>query len=209
MLEQIAAKLALPKNELALYKPTSKMNNVTDAHSASLSFRQIELDQFSFIADWYHFAILELVTLPDFDSNVKQIAKDLRISTHESTDAVERLIRLGLLERDTKGRLSNKSGNNTTIGPNIATPATRKQQKQILEKAIDALDTIPIEDRSQTSVTLAIPRAKLDEARKAITDFRRTMTSLLQNPTDDPDSVYQLSVSFYPLTPVSLERRSK
>lgn len=183
---KIAAKLGLP----------------VPAADSSPEFRRVELDQFSFIADWYHYAILELVQLPSFHGRApaRAIASSLGISVDEAREAVERLIRLGFLERDSHGRLSNRSGNNTTIGPNIATPATRRQQMQILEKAIDALDSTPIEERSQTSVTLAIPREKLEEARKTIAQFRRKMVSLLQDPSTEPDSVYQLSISFYPLT---------
>lgn len=206
MLEKLTAKLGIPKAEVDFYRSPR-----TSTHAPATNFRRVELDQFSFIADWYHFAILELVALPSFDASPNWIAKELGITPAEAAEALERLIRLDFLDRDARGRVRNKSGNNTTIGPNVATPATRLQQKQILEKAIEALDHTPLDARSQTSLTLAIARERLPEARAAIAAFRRTMTSLLQNPLASaaPDSVYQLSVSFFPLTPDSLERRSK
>lgn len=164
-------------------------------------FKALSMDQFNFIAEWYHFAILELLTVEGFIVNPNYISAQLNITPLEAQHALDRLFRLGLikLRKTSKGDQVFVSENHTTIGREIATAATLKQQEAFLKMAANALIEIPIEQRSQTSMTMAIPKSRLKEAQKMIHDFRRNMTSLLQR-RGKRDSVYQLTVSFYPLT---------
>lgn len=166
-------------------------------------YKALNLDQFSFIADWYHFAILELLTVEDFIFNPNYIASQLGISPLEAKMAVERLFRLGLIKSRKTARDEQifVVENNSTIGRDIATAATLKQQQAFLQMASNALLEVPIEQRSQTSMTMAIPKSRLKEAQRMIHDFRRNMTSLMQR-RGKRDSVYQLTISFYPLTKI-------
>ncbi len=166
-----------------------------------IEFQPLELDLFEVISDWYHYAILELITVESFDASPTWIARCLGITQAEARDALDRLIRLGLLVRDAKtgsvnpGAVSNYS-NADCFNPN---GAQKKHQGQILNLAMQALEEIPAEERDQTSVTLAIPHERLAEARERITQFRRELSALLQRP-GKRDSVYQLSISLFPLT---------
>jgi uncharacterized protein (TIGR02147 family) len=164
-------------------------------------YQAISLDKFNFIADWYHFAILELLTVEGFILNPNYISAQLNISVLEAQHAIERLSRLGYIKvrKTNKGDQVFVSDDHSTIGFEIATAATLKQQEAFLKKAANALVEIPIDQRSQTSMTMAIPQSRMKEAKKMINDFRRNMTSLLQR-RGKRDSVYQLTVSFYPLT---------
>jgi uncharacterized protein (TIGR02147 family) len=164
-------------------------------------YKAISLDQFNFIADWYHFAILELLTVEGFIFNANYISSQLSITPLEAQHAIERMVRLGLIQMRKTGRGEQVfiSENHSTIGREIATAATVKQQEAFLKLAADALSEIPIEQRSQSSMTMAIPKSRIKEAQKMIHEFRRNMTSLLQR-RGKRDSVYQLTVSFYPLT---------
>jgi uncharacterized protein (TIGR02147 family) len=209
---KISKRLNLNMELLEKYNPAITMNlsqtlNLKTVQSQEISneeFKRISLDQFQLISAWYHFAILELVTLSDFQPHPNSIAAKLNISPLEAKEALERLLRLGLL-RETKPAKHPKntklllSNNNTTIGPAIATPATTAQQEGILNLAIKALHNIPIEQRSQTSMTMAIPKNRIHEAQACIHEFRQKMTGLLQR-KGKRDSVYQLSISFFPLT---------
>jgi uncharacterized protein (TIGR02147 family) len=163
-----------------------------------LTFQGLDLDRFQMISDWYHFAILELSTIEKVVLNPSTVSALLDISIHESKSALERLERLGLLNNISESG-PEPARSFSTVGPNFTTAATRNQQRQILELAIRALDNVPFEERDQSSVTLAIPKARVGEAKKKIAAFRREMTELLQRP-GERDSVYHLSVSFYPVT---------
>jgi uncharacterized protein (TIGR02147 family) len=77
--------------------------------------------------------------------------------------------------------------------------ARKSLQRQILTKALAALDDVPIENRDQSSMTLAIDSSKLNEAKKMLKKFRRDFTKHLQE-SKIRNHVYHLSLSFYPVT---------
>lgn len=194
----LSEKLALAPDQVQRFKKNLKSKK-WEAAAKDIGYRQIGLDQFQLISDWYHFAILELVTVRNFKSDPAWIAEQLGISSYQASDALDRLLRLNYLKKGPRGKVILVEENSTIVGPEIAVPATRKQQMQILEKSLEALSQIPIEQRSQSSSTMAIPSDRLDEAKEIITEFRRKMASVMQRP-GERDSVYQLSISFFPLT---------
>lgn len=165
-----------------------------------VALNELSSDQFQVIADWYHYAILELLEIKSFQPNVRWIARALDVTPAEISAALERLERVGLLERSDSG-WKNLKGSNTTTGNPFTTVAFRKLQKGILEKAIIALETVPMERRDQSSITMAIDSRNLPEAKKRIQKFRRELMQYLQS-DGEPDEVYQLSISLYPLTDV-------
>ena len=194
----VSEKLTLNPEQVEYYKQQISKNPLPQTPK-SMAYKQISLDQFALISDWYHFAILELTTVDGFEHSPQWVAKQLGISVHQADDAIERLIRLNCLSRTKSGKLKLVEENNTIVGPEIAVPATRTQQTQFLEMAIRAMTETPIEKRSQSAVTMAIPQERVGEAKEIIAEFRRKFTSLMQRP-GDRDSVYQLSISFFPLT---------
>jgi uncharacterized protein (TIGR02147 family) len=78
------------------------------------SAQTLGLDAFHLIADWYHYAILELCTCEDFEPRAEWVAERLGITANETELALERLQRLGLLEI-TKGRW--KTRDDVTLSP--------------------------------------------------------------------------------------------
>lgn len=171
-----------------------------------LQFNQVSLDHFQFISDWHHYAILEAVTLSDFDPSPKWFSNRLGISESKVKEALERLVRLGYLSKNKKGKIEPIVGNNTTTGEAPSAGARREHERQVLELAIEALDRTPVTERNQSSMTLAIPSSRFPEAVEKITRFRREMTALLQR-KGERDSVYHLSISFYPISSKTKENK--
>ena len=172
--------------------------------TSKTSFNELALDTFRIISDWYHYAILELVSVRGFVENEKWIAKVLGITVSEVNIAVERLVRLKFLKITKDGKWINISGGNTTMKNEFTAIAFRKLQKQILKKAIVALEEVPFEKRDQTSMTMAIDSHLLPEAKERITKFRRELCMFLQN-NGKKDHVYNLSISLYPLTDMMIK----
>lgn len=170
-------------------------------------FQQLAMDTFNAIADWYHYAILELTNVKGFESNPRWIAKTLGITISEANAAIERLQRLGMLVSTEDGRWINRSGNNTNADGDITASACRKLQRQVLEMALKALEEVPVTDRDQSSMTLAIKRERMPEAIEKITQFRREFTQFLEQDSER-DAVFQLGISFYPLTRPNNKRNS-
>ncbi len=154
-------------------------------------------DLFDQIWDWYHYAILEYSYIEHADFSSKHIAKLFGITESQSQMAVDRLLKLGLLQnkdnvyRKTKDRFSLAQKHQTSNN-------LRKRQIQILEKAIDAIQTLPIEERVAAAMTMAIDKDKIELARKLIDRSLNEICDLLasENPTD----VFELQITFIPLT---------
>lgn len=159
--------------------------------------RELSLDLFRVIADWHHYAILALTHTEGFQSNPQWIATELKLTVTQVNLALNRLLELGFLERDTKGNLQRSTEPFTTADKGITDSALKRHQQQILEKAIDSLQNDPIETRSNTSLTFAINPENLPEARKRIEDFTRELSDLLG--TGCKKQVYELGIALYPL----------
>jgi len=199
-------------SEETFFKIASRLkfeeNIIDDLHASlpqfkmqRLDFNEIVVDEFQFIADWYHYAILEAVTLADFKPQATWFAQRLNLPLAKVEAALERLKRLGYLKTNAKGEVLNLVENHTTA--HLASPgsACREHERQLLDLAIHSLDDVAIENRDQSSLTLAIPSSRIKEAREKINTFRREMAALLQR-KGKRDSIYHLSVSFYPVTEI-------
>lgn len=160
-------------------------------------FYQLSIDRFSVLADWYHFAILELTYVSGFQSDAKWISQQLGISIVEAKTAMERLLRLNLLSQKS-GKLF-KTHETVTNHTGLNTSAARKTlQKQVVTKALAAIDEIPQEEKDITSITMAIDPKNLDKARGMIKKFRRELCTLLEE--GEQSRVFNLAVQLYPIS---------
>jgi hypothetical protein len=204
-LEALALKLGLSPMEISSIRRSIKSKTGSEEVWRE-SNHDLAHDVFQLIADWYHYAIFELATLKDFRPQSRWIAKKLDISASEAEFAVERLLRLGLLVKDDDGNVQQGPINVSTTGNPHTAAAFRKLQIQLLQKAIEAMESVPIEKRDQSSMTMAMDSKKIPEAKERIKQFRRELCDFLQIETDTRDAVYQLSVSFFPLTRLEVDR---
>ncbi|XGC80712.1 TIGR02147 family protein [Bdellovibrio bacteriovorus] len=160
---------------------------------------QLKEDEFAVVCDWYHFAILALVPLKNFQPSAQWIADRINIPVEVAHAAIERLVRLGLLSvEDGKFIVTHKQLETTH---NIPSESLRRSHKQSLVQVIDNLDRVPVEMRDVTSITFPMNRKKIPEAKRLIKNFRRKMATLMtQGPKTD---VYNLNVQLFPVTKVT------
>jgi uncharacterized protein (TIGR02147 family) len=169
---------------------------LTDTH-APLAYQQLTLDAFQVISDWYHYAILELALTKGFRSHPDWIARRLGISPHAAQAAIERLRRLELLEEREDGTLVPQ--NDFTASPSgIPSEAIRKSHRQLLEKALSALELQTVDERDFSSMILAIDKKDVPRAKKAIKNFRREFDSSFGK-SKTKNQVYCLAVQFFSL----------
>jgi uncharacterized protein (TIGR02147 family) len=72
-------------------------------------------------------------------------------------------------------------------------------QRQLLMKALSTLESIPLEERDHSSMTMAIDTRKLKQAKEKIRRFRRELSGYLTR-VDERDAVYALTIALFPLT---------
>lgn len=192
--EKLAKKLGFTEEEIEKLS-TGKFANTLDS-----SYESHDLEIFQIVSQWQHYAILELFKIKNFNATPEEIQKSLGVTEKVATESLARLEEVGLIKLNKKTkRLEPVDESSSSILNQATSKAHRNQQKEILEGAIDALAEIPIEWRSQSSMTMAIDVEKLPEARDMIKDFRRNLGRLLSS-SKNLNEVYQLSVSLYPLT---------
>lgn len=164
-------------------------------------YQEITIDTFLVISEWYHDAIAELTHLENFVPDSKWIAKVLGITVTEVNMAVERLERLELLEIKEDGSWIDLSKDNSTcLDPNFTTSALKKYQKKVLELSTVALMEAAKSEREHVSNMVAIQPEDLPEVKNRINEFRSNLMAFLQRKGVKPKEVYQLAISFFPIT---------
>lgn len=161
-------------------------------------FQTYDLETFKLISDWHHYAIMELLQIPTVKMSIHWISNSLGLTKKKVIDAINRMEKLNLIKKE-NGFYVNNRNFTSSITSKTFSKSHRDQQKQLLEKAITALEEVPCDIRSQSSMTMAIDRKKLVEAKELIKEFRRNLAYFLTE-SNDLNDVYNLSISLYPLT---------
>lgn len=160
-------------------------------------FNNLNQDTFRIISDWYHYAILELCYLEDFESSLDYVCKKLSISKFEAEEAMKRLEALSLLDRT---QIPWKATEDFTASPyGFPSEALKNFHTQVIKKAQEALWTESVDNRSVTSTTFAFSHDCMAEAQEMIRQFRREFTLKFQN-SAHKDRVYNLAIQLFPLS---------
>lgn len=202
LVRRLAEPLKLSDTQVRLFVNSLKNTNATS--SEETNFRNLSDDTFRIVADWYHFGILELMKLSSFQADVNWIAKQLQLSPVAVNIAIERLQRVGFILVNSDGSWRDGVGPTSMISNFRSTKARRHLQQQVLELAVNALDNVPITEREQSAVIMAIDSSRLEDAKRLIDKFRRDLIAVLAGPNSNKDRVAILNLSLFPATPKDL-----
>ncbi|MEK7391690.1 MAG: TIGR02147 family protein [Fibrobacterota bacterium] len=150
---------------------------------------------------WRHSVVRELVAIGQYSKGgAGAIAKRLHpVSTEaEVADSLELLLELGMIATTPEGRFF-RTETILSTGENWTLEAIRGFQRQILELSMQALDSIPREEREISTVTFSVSKERFQKIRTRIQEMRSEILALVR--TDpDPDEVYHLAVELFPAT---------
>lgn len=196
--ERVSTALQFSPKEKEHFSTSEKLTNF---ELKGFDFAPTDTEVFEVISNWYHLAILELLTTKGFQQDHKWIAKRLGISVHEARQAVESLFRTGFLEEfDGTWKLSNR--HNSFAKDGFTSVARKKLQKAFLARATECIDDLNMDLRDNSGVTIAVNTSDLPKVVEAINQFRKKMAALAAG-FKNPNEVYQISVALFPLTKVS------
>jgi uncharacterized protein (TIGR02147 family) len=158
------------------------------------SYLKISDDYYHVLTEWYYFALVELVKVVDFKNDDEWIANRLKIPVASVKPAIERLIRVELLEL-VDGNLIQTY--DYFVSPS-GTPSdtAKKFHKQLLNKAILAVDEQKIEERNFTSGFLRVRKEDLPKAALKIKEFRREFAKEIEE-GEGHDSIYGLTIQLF------------
>ncbi|MCM0605815.1 MAG: TIGR02147 family protein [Xanthomonadaceae bacterium] len=206
--EQIAKRLELPGNEAEYFATLVESEHARSsilreaARSRLAKFKQsefssLEIDHFMIIAEWYHFAILELTELDGFKSNDRWIARRLGIQEIEVKMAVERLMRLEYLKRSRNRYV--QTIDFVQVDSVVPSEALRKHHRQLISRALKSIDTQLIEQRDLGSMIMSFDKKDMKAVTKKIKSFRQEISQFASK-SKNKNSVYCLNTQLFELT---------
>jgi uncharacterized protein (TIGR02147 family) len=201
ILTKIAVPLAITPEEFRKIEDEilqSKKSRRAAPHAETSAIQQLQVEEFKIIQDWYNYVILELTNIKDFEPSAEWISKKLSISEAEAQLALERLVKLNLLVQTDDGQFTASGSFTSGIQENFTTVAMRMRQKQVLQRASDAIDLIEFSERDQSAVTIAMDTALIPEVKDKIKKFRRSLANYIFKKSKNKNRVYEISISLFP-----------
>lgn len=117
---------------------------------------------------------------------------------HTAIEALDRLETLALIKKNS-GRYV-RAVESLDTGSDIPSEAIRKHNREKMELAIAALESVAIQLRDISSLTLTFDPKKLSEIKKEIVKFKNRITKLSNSSSNNSSEVYALNVQFFPLS---------
>lgn len=149
------------------------------------------------LAEWEHFAVLELFEIAGFECQPDVVAKKLNITENRAEVVIHNLLICGLLKKDADDRL-HRAHPSVRTTEDIKSQALMESHKETLQMGLVKLEEIEVDLRDYSSTTVAIDLNKLTEAKTIIREFRQKMAALLRD--GEKTDLYQLGIQFFPLT---------
>ncbi|MBT8495175.1 MAG: TIGR02147 family protein [Rhodothermales bacterium] len=210
-LEKVAKALELSTRETEFFRDLVSFTQASSSADKNASFRKLgkhrkhrrvrklERDMFDYLSRWYYPAIRELVTCEGFQDDPKWIANHVRpaITVAQARKAVDALLKLGLLVRDDDGRLQQGEALLST-GPEVRSLAIRNFHKQMIGRALDAIEDVPLEEREISGTTVALTEEGFRLFKERIHALRAELLELSAT-EKGPKRVIQFNFQAFPL----------
>jgi uncharacterized protein (TIGR02147 family) len=208
-----AKAMELSKREQQYFETLVSFNQATNSEAKKYylellhNFRKektgkpIKDEQFAYISQWHYPVIRELVALPTFIEDPEWIKKQLRnkVTCKEVKEAIDGMLGLGLLKRETDGRLRQLDVHLITENEVFHT-ALYSVHQELLTLAKEVLAATKGPEREISGVTMAVSPKQFTEIKRMVHDFQDQVLRYLSNNEDMPQSVCQLNMQFFHIT---------
>lgn len=156
----------------------------------------LELSWIEVLADWYHIALIDLICLTNAPTETRGLAKFLGISLSEATAALERLQNLKLIEKN--GDRWQKVSSEMATPSGVPSAAIKRYHKQMIQKAMDSIDSQPVHERFLFGRTMTIKRSDLSKLEAITQDYLEQLSELSEDIVSC-DSLYQVNIQAFNL----------
>lgn len=198
-LVDICDRMALAPRQRALFLKLWREEAVQLSSPVDDQTESVEVDElhFQILSEWEHFAFLSLLRTAGFRSDPGWIAGRLGISVPRVLDVLDRLQAAGFVSRSSGGELKRTTPPLKT-SEGVASAALRKAHAEELVLAEKALQSVPVDRRNFSSMTMAMNPERMAEAVALITKFRTDLAALCEE--NQATEVYQICIQIFPLT---------
>lgn len=153
-------------------------------------------DRFRLIADWRHFAIVNLSKVKGHRADSRWIARRLGIDVMEAAECLQRLQALGLISI-LDGKIA-VSESNATTSEDIPSGAIRKFHAGLLHEAEKSLEEVEVSRREISSILLSIKKSDLPKMKQSLRKMQETFADAYEAKAGD--EVYAFCLQLFPLT---------
>jgi uncharacterized protein (TIGR02147 family) len=213
--EKFCKALELNKEEAGFFRNLVFLNQASTTEEKqrwskellkSRSYKKIhplKESQYDFFSKWYCTAILQMVDLPTFVEDYDFLAREIdsSLTPAEVRRVIQKLLGLGLLERDSRGKL--QLGNSKLATPDeVISTSVTSFHKDMMKRASESLDRFDRIERDISGITFTMSKETMKIAKEMIAKFRTELLELAANDSF-PDGVYQLNLQLFPLVQLS------
>lgn len=163
-----------------------------------LNMRKIDAQAYEFYTKWYYTAIREILAYYPFSGDYDELAKLTvpKIKPTEAKKAIELLHKLGFIKLNKDG-VYEQTTKFITTGEICRSIAVRAFQKDTIQLAKEALDTVPKEMRDISTVTISLSDQGFARVREKLKKFRHEIMKIAKE--EDPCAAYHLNLQLLPI----------
>lgn len=161
--------------------------------------RELSASHYRYYQNWYVPAIRCLVAARKVHGDGAELSGILRpqITQAQAREAIRLLAKLGMIHKASDGAWEPTDAH-VSSGDAWTHLAIRSFQKQTLQLAMDAMESIPKDQREISTMTLAIAREEMATVQEMVREFRSKLAKWAVS-TPNADMVYQMNIQVFPL----------
>jgi uncharacterized protein (TIGR02147 family) len=171
----------------------AKLNKI----QSSIPKKFLQQDEFQVIADWYHYGIIELLNLKNFNLTTAHVAEVLQIPRLKANEAIQRLKKLGWIRNKNNRWVS--MPRYRTFSSQTPSLALRSFHSQLIAKAERAIHGQEISERFLNSLILTVTEEKIPEANQELEDFCYQFNQKFGAKRLHGEKLYALTLQFFKL----------
>jgi len=171
-----------------------------------MSFREItphemNAEQLTFYSQWYYVALYAYLSIhPAFKPHV-ELARTLvpPVEAKHIENALETLKALGLIVENPKLQCWEITQKHLSTPEKWSDSMVKTFQRNTLNLAVDALQSIPKQHRHFTTLTISINPETLEQLKAITEEYRRSVIKLVEE-CNDPTMVMHLNTQIFPVS---------
>jgi uncharacterized protein (TIGR02147 family) len=193
----------------------SKANDEKNLHFTRMlqlrgnsAIKFIDEKQYEFFRSWYHSALREMITLPEFREDYDWIAKKClpHITAVQAKKSIELMLQLGILKRDAQGKLDIT---NAVISSEheLKSFVLRNFHTEMLGLAKEALERFEPNEREISSLTLGVSQKCYEQIKDRIRTFKQELLDMVIEDTAGSETICQCNFQLFPLVEKNTEKK--
>jgi uncharacterized protein (TIGR02147 family) len=184
-------------------KTSAERAQLYEALQAFRRFRashRLDAAHSAYHSEWYIPAVFELCARHDFTDDPRWVGQALlpSITAKQATKALSALEELGLVTRDASGRLRQAAAVVETADGPLGHQVVQFH-RTMMERASEALDSVPRAEREIAALTLCISEKRMAELKRELEAFRQQLVVRYQADAA-PERVVQVNFQMFPLS---------